>query len=136
MPARLLLVLLVLLAACATPQERCIATATRELRLITNLIRETETNLARGYAIEETVVYRPVWVYCEPPIVQTLPDGSRRIVSGGRRCLDDRPETIRRPRAIDPIAERNKLKGLQDRQAALLKQAEPAVAQCRALYPQ
>src|SRR5690606_21382542 len=50
MQTRLPLVALVLMiAACGTPQERCIDDATRELRRIDGLIADTEAALARGY---------------------------------------------------------------------------------------
>jgi hypothetical protein len=136
MSPRAPLLLLLLLAACGTPQERCINSVTRELRLIDDLIAETQLNLARGYSMEETVVYDTRWVYCSPPVVVQAPDGTQRVVQTGAMCLDDYQDIVERPRAIDPVAERNKLKGLQERQRALSRQAEPAIAQCRARYPQ
>ncbi len=136
MSLRPFLPLLLLLAACGTPQERCINGVTRELRLINELIAETQLNLARGYELEEVVVYDTQWVYCSPPVVVLGPDGTQRVVQPGAMCLDDFQDTVERPRAIDPVAERNKLKGLQERQRVLAKQAEPAIAQCRLQYPQ
>ena len=136
MPPRLLLALCLGLAACGTPQERCINGQTRDLRVVNRLIDETETNLARGYALEEITVTRTVWVQCDPAVIVVQPDGSRRVARSGRMCLDDRDETITRPRAIDPVSERSKLDGLLARQRALTKQARSAVEQCRLIYPQ
>ena len=44
------------LAACGTPQERCIAKNTSEYRSVARLLAEDEGNLARGYAWEERQV--------------------------------------------------------------------------------
>jgi hypothetical protein len=136
MSPRLPLLLIAFLAACGTPQEQCINRVTRELRLISDLIAETELNLARGYEMEEYTIYRSRWVYCSPPYVVQMPDGSQRVVRTGEMCLDDFEDTVERPRAIDPVAERNKLKGLQDRQRALTRATEPAIEECRLRYPQ
>ena len=48
---RVLPLLLLALAACATPQEACINRATRELRTLDDLIAEQRATLARGYAV-------------------------------------------------------------------------------------
>lgn len=130
------LALLIGLAACGTPQERCIAAQTRELALVSGLIAETEANLARGYALEEVVISTPIWRDCYPPAYVLQPDGTPLIVAGSGMCIDDVQQTVERPAAIDPQAERRKLAGLLERQAVLSKQAAPAVAQCRAIYPE
>ncbi len=78
----------------------------------------------------------PRWVPCGPPVIVTQANGAQQVVRPTTMCMDDYEDTVQRPRAIDPTAERNKLKGLQERQRALSKQAEPAIAQCRALYPE
>ncbi len=132
----LVLVTFLVLSACGTPQERCINSVTRELRVVTDLIAETELNLARGYEMEEYTVYRTRWVNCAPPYVVDLGNGNKRVVRPAQMCLDDYADTARRPRAIDPVAERNKLKGLKARQRALSEQAEPAISQCRSRYPE
>jgi hypothetical protein len=136
MSSRLLLPVALVLAACGTPQERCINGVTRDLRIVTALIEETELNLARGYQLEDYTVIRTAWVPCAPPVIITQPNGTQQVVQPAQMCMDDYEDTVQRPRAIDPVAERNKLKGLQERQRALSKQAEPAIAQCRTLYPQ
>jgi hypothetical protein len=127
-----ILLLLPLLAACGTPQERCIRSATSEIRTIDRLIVETEGNLARGYALEPTTVYRTVWVPCagawgglEPALVR--PAGM---------CLDERPEITTRPKAIDLAAERRTLDGLRQKRAELSGTAAERVELCRATYPQ
>jgi hypothetical protein len=131
-----LLCLPLFLLACGTPQERCIAGATRDLQVINGLIAETQANLARGYSLEEVVISRPTWVYCDQPVLVTQPDGSQVWALGGGMCMDDYTQTIERPRAIDPGLERRKLDGLTAKQALLTKQATPAIEQCRLLYPE
>ena len=53
-----------LLAACGTPQQNCIRGNTREYRVLTNLLAETEANLARGYAWKERQVMRTELDFC------------------------------------------------------------------------
>ncbi len=131
-----LLCLPLALMSCATPQERCISAATRELTVVNRLIAETQANIARGYSLEEVVISTPTWVYCDQPVPVPLPDGSRTWVIGAGMCLDDYTRTTTRPRAIDPAQERRKLDGLITQQAILTKQAAPAIQQCRISYPQ
>jgi hypothetical protein len=128
--AAFLLPILTLLAACATPREACIGSATRELRTLDKLIAETKANLARGYAYETVEVTRPEWVICgyypAKPKQQPKP----------RYCFQDVTETARREVAIDPAAEKRKLAGLVERRSALNGPAASAIAECRARYPQ
>ena len=63
---RLTFPVLVLLAACGTPQEQCIRYNTRDLRTVDRLIAETEGNLDRGYAIETITEYEEYWGFCRP----------------------------------------------------------------------
>ena len=66
---RLVLSLSVLsvLAACGTPQERCISRNTRDLRTVEKLAVVVQGNLDRGYAYEEYTVSVPVWKECIVP---------------------------------------------------------------------
>lgn len=128
------LLLLASLAACATPQERCILGVTRDLRVVDELILDTRRNLARGYALEDRVDYRPEWVECGPPVVRTR-DG-QRVVIPPRRCLEQVPYTVREPVAIDLADEQRKLNQLLPKRQQLARQAEAQVAQCRATYPE
>lgn len=130
-------ILVLLLAACGTPQEQCINRQTRDARVLERLIAESEANLRRGYALEEVVVYRDRWVQC--PVV-TLPapaDGSPPPPAPPPRlCLDEVRETETRPKAIDLGAEAQKLGTMKEKRAALLRAAQPAIAQCKAQFPQ
>jgi hypothetical protein len=118
------------LVACGTPQEQCINRNTRDLRTVDRLIAEAQGNLDRGYAYEQITVYEDVWVYCDrPPTAEGEPAPPRRM------CLDERPETVTRPKAIDLAAEAQKLAGLQSKRRELARTATSVIAQCKAEYP-
>jgi hypothetical protein len=135
-PGRLsVLALCVVLAGCGTPQERCISSVTRDLRIVDRLIAESQTNLARGYALVNQTVYVTTWDYCTGPVLMQPNLGGPPVLIPGQMCLDDEARTVRRPVAIDPAAEKRKLAGLQDQRRKLAARAEPAIAQCRAIYP-
>lgn len=135
-PARLtVLALCLVLAGCGTPQERCIASLTRDLRIVDRLIVDSQTNLARGYALVTQTIYVTAWDYCTGPVLVQPNIGGPPVLIPGQMCLDEEPRTVRRPVAIDPAAEKRKLAGLQDQRRKLIARAEPAIAQCRASYP-
>lgn len=128
---------LIALTACGTPQEQCIARETRELRTVERLIAEAEENLRRGYALEERTIWVQVWDYCDPPRPRPPADGSPPPPPPPPRlCLQNEPQTVTRPVAIDPAEERRKLEGLIARRAELSRAAEAAIAECKRLYPE
>ncbi len=118
-----LLALPLLLAACATPFELCVADASKDMRVLDKLIAQTRENIARGYAIgtetyfetEEQVcgTLNDQPVYCEVPVART-----REV-----------------PVAIDLAAEQAKLQSLLDRRARDSANMAAIIDQCRARYP-
>jgi hypothetical protein len=131
MMKRLIFLTLSALAACGTPQEQCIGRNTRDLRTVDRLIAETQGNLDRGYAFETITVYEDYWTTCPPPSVaegETPPPP--------RMCLDERPVTTERPKAIDLNAEARKLDSLKAKRRELARQAEVVIAQCKAEFPE
>lgn len=128
---RLVFLTLATLAACGTPQEQCISQNTRDLRTVDRLIKESEGNLARGYAFETVTVYEDEWVYCPRP---SVPEG--QPAPAPRLCLDERPVTRRRPKAIDLNEEARKLASLKEKRTGLARQAEKVIAACKAQYPE
>ena len=134
MRAPLFALVLLSLAACGTPQERCIQRETRDLRIVDRLIGETETNLRRGYALEEVTVWRTQWVLCDVQPRSALKEGE--APPPPRMCLEDVADTVTRPKAINLAQEREKLAGLQDKRQDLARAAESASAQCRASFPE
>ncbi len=125
---------LLLLIACGTPQERCISTATRDLRILNGLIEDSRANLSRGFAYEEYTVRRSRWVHCDGPLVV---DSEGRLVSGHpHMCLDDYTDTVRRPVAINLADERRKLDSMLVKQRELSRVAAAQIESCKARFPQ
>lgn len=127
---RLTVIAFAALSACATPQEQCISAASRDARIVGELIKEVEANLARGYALETTLVLEKDWVDCTPPPTAENPTPEPDM------CLVDVPVERTRPVAIDLNAEAAKLASLRQQQSRMLAGAEAVVAECRALYPE
>lgn len=119
------------LAACGTPQEQCINRNTRDLRTVDRLIAESEGNLDRGYAFETITIYEDYWTYCEQP---RPPEGEP--VPPPRLCLEERPISVERPKAIDLKEEARKLDGLKQKRQELARRAEAVIAQCKAEFPE
>ncbi|MEJ8561361.1 hypothetical protein QTO30_09125 [Yoonia sp. GPGPB17] len=119
---------LVLVAACATPREQCISNVTRDTKVLSNLINEVRGNLARGYALDRQQQ------------VRTIPKTCRGEDADGNtfrfRCDETRTDTIVTPVAIDLNAERAKLASLEERFAQSQAASNQAVAQCIAVHPE
>lgn len=117
------------LSACGTPQEQCIRANTQDLRTLDRLIVETESNIARGYALEQVTVSTVRWVPCLRPsrngeaAVQTM-------------CLDDFERVETRPKAIDLDAEQKKLESMKAKRSELARSAQAVIAECKARYPE
>ena len=131
---RLLPLTLLLLAACGTPQEQCIARNTRDLRTVDRLIAEADGNLKRGYALEKrTERYRTF----EPCLLPSPPDANGNPQPPHRgMCPDTEERTYTVPKSIDLDLEARKLAQLQDKRRQLLRAAEPVIVQCKAQYPE
>ena len=126
-PALIILPLLAL-AACATPREQCINDANRDLRVLTNLVAETQGNLARGYALAENQQVRTVPRTCRG----RNSDGSTFRYS----CNETETFTTTRPVAIDLNAEQAKMNSLISRQQQQRTASDQMVAQCIAIHPE
>jgi hypothetical protein len=119
---------LLALAACATPRTQCIDDVTRDTRILSALIAETQANLARGYAIDRRQDVRTVTRTC-----------SGRTDTGERfffPCAETDTFTTNVPVAIDLNVERAKLVSLQQRMATTQAASNAAVAQCIAIHPE
>ena len=125
---------LLALVACGTPQQQCINRETRDLRVVERLIAETQGNLDRGYGFEDVTVITTEYVDCTPQVV--VPEGAPAPVVERRLCLEDVPETVRRPVALDLGAEQRKLDSLLIKRRDLLARAEGVIAACKAAYPE
>lgn len=128
---RLIFVTIGLLAGCATPQGQCINRNTRDLRTVDRLSAETQGNLDRGYAFETVTVYEDYWAICPRPPVAT-----GEAPPAPRLCLDERPVSVQRAKAIDLNEEARKLDSLTVKRRQLAKAAEPVIARCKAEFPE
>lgn len=119
---------LLALAACATPQETCISSANRDLRVINGLIAETRANIERGFAVNEV-----------QEVVSVRDTCKGKTETGEEFTFScNRPETVtnREPVAIDLNAEKAKLESLEQRQLQLQANQQAVIAQCRAQFPE
>lgn len=115
---------LALIAACATPQEQCVNTASNEVRSMQKLIRTTEGNISRGYAIHRhTESYQ-------------VPDICYNKDKKPYRCFDTEFRTIETPVTIDVGEERRKLASLKKRLPAAGRKMNAGVASCRVQFPE
>ncbi|SNR50472.1 hypothetical protein EYF88_10425 [Paracoccus sediminis] len=126
------LALPLLVAACGTPQERCISRNTSEYRTVSGLLAEVEGNLARGYAWEERQVVRDRLTQCRT----YLRDEDGRAVVAYEPCWRDYVDTERYRVPIDPAAEQRKRDNLAARQAVLGNRAASVVQACQAAFPE
>ena len=126
----LVLLPLVLLMACGTPQEQCIRRETSELRQLDSLIAEVQRNLDRGYALRTEVYTVPVWQVCS---VNKDPNGN---VTGYNYCWERETYTRKVRDAIDPASEKRKLQGLEKKRRSEARRAAKAVEACRITYPE
>jgi hypothetical protein len=124
----LIILPLVALAACATPREQCIGNVTRDTRVLSSLVNETQGNLARGYALEERQDVRTLRRTCRG----RNEDGTTFTF----RCDETETFTTTVPVAIDLNAERAKLASLEERFAQTQSSSNQAVAQCIAVHPE
>lgn len=130
---RLILIsVLALLAACGTPQERCIAGATRDLRILDRLIGQSQGNLDRGYALVEVVRTSTRWVVCR----RAMPATETQPARAAEMCLRNYDYTVTRPKAINLAEERAKLAEMRKKRVELNREAARAVASCKLTHPE
>lgn len=127
---RLMILPLFALAACGTPQERCINQVAGDLPTLDRLIAETEGNIARGFAWEEVTTTRTTFVDCTPHATKSDPTPATQ------HCVSDVEETTRKAVALDLNAEKAKLASMQERRAQLAANMAPAIEACRKTYPE
>ncbi len=125
---RAILVLPLIVAACATPRESCISTAQGQLYVLQNQIRTAQGNIQRGYAIATVQDNSTAMVPC----VETRYDGSNYRSF----CQVTQTTNRQEPVSIDIGEERRKLAELQARVVPLQRTTGVAVQQCIATYPE
>ncbi|MCR8546374.1 excinuclease ABC subunit B [Salipiger sp. P9] len=115
---------LMLLAACATPQDRCLRDAAAPWRAALQERERIAKDLARGFTYETRFVRVTRFRWCS--------DGQGRMYP----CWDDdmQPETRRIP--VDAAALRARDAELARALPGLRRAAEADMAQCRLTYPE
>ncbi len=123
---------LAVLAGCGTPQERCIASATREVRIMDRLIGEVQTNLDRGYAMVKVRRTGHRWEVCRPGRAATATEPAR----APQMCFKRYRYNDIEPQAINLAEERVKLAEMRKKRVELARMAEKSVASCKASHPE
>ena len=111
------------LSACADRRGDCVEAALRDVRVLEELIAETERNIDRGYATQPEPTVRTGVSFC---LTASNPLGI---------CTSTQTEVRERPVTIDQMAERRKLRQLREREAALRERARLEVMACEARFP-
>lgn len=120
---RYLLALLIPLAACSTPFERCVARSTKDMRVIDDLIATTTGNIERGYAVETHNSLTAGLQLCASPSAHM------------HFCTATQTTPRKTPVAIDLPTERRKLAELKVKRAEHLRRSEVEIAACKAARP-
>lgn len=116
-----------LLSACLDPQQACLDRADRDLRVVRNLIDDTEATLARGYAIRSETRIVNYNTFC-------LGHHGRHN-TGAVFCDRTRVVTSRTPIAVDLNVERRKLESLKRKEQELQAKTQSALASCETSEP-
>jgi hypothetical protein len=123
----LILLALLALAGCESPQQACLSAATRDLNTVNALIAETRIDIERGYG---TVTRQEVTSFR-----RLCPDFDSDGSVGFGWCDQVFVQTIVEPVAIDLRQSRDLLAQLEDQRDLLIPRTNAAVAQCQASFP-
>lgn len=113
---------MLILAACATPVERCVNQASAAYRATFDELREAEATLARGYALRRVQVSVPFYTTCRGPKKRRYP------------CFRERYQTVTRRENVDLTEVRSRTQDLRAQLPALQRSADTGATQCRAIY--
>ena len=115
---------LVLLAACASPRERCLKDATRDLVVLDDLIVETRATIERGYALRTVAEPETFFRLCiGGPFDENV---------WGSFCRSTEWVERSEPVAVNLDDERAKLNSLLAKREDLVRRAALAQAACPA----
>lgn len=124
---KVLILPLLLLAACASPRDTCMRDAVKDLRIVQALIADTQATIDRGYAIQtetRTVIYTNFCV-------------GTGIGNDGRFsfCNYPQPVTTKKPVAVDLEQEKLKLRSLKTKEAELKRESLLKQQRCALEFP-
>lgn len=108
------------LSACASPQERCITDATKDLSGLDAQIAEAEINISRGYRVQDAAI-------------DSIGVQACNQIGGVRICVGGEQEIQGRRIPIDVASERARLQALQTRRASEQATMERQIAACQTL---
>jgi hypothetical protein len=117
---------LLVLTACATPQQRCESRAVQDLRVLDGLIAETQATIQRGYAFQTVQNTRPTATFCW--------GGSYGDDwgAGYGLCWGNNTYTSREPVAVNLDEQRATLRSLQVKRVELETRVRAELAACAA----
>ncbi|MEE9427969.1 MAG: hypothetical protein V3V25_07455 [Paracoccaceae bacterium] len=121
---RILMIALLPLVGCASPQEQCIANAGNDIRVVSKLIATTRANINRGYGIRTEEFFENERQVCG--IIDDKEVFCDVAVADSRQV----------PVALDLNTEKSKLDSLLEKHAQLSQRANAVVAECQIRYPQ
>lgn len=113
---------LLLLAACATPVERCVNQASATYRAAFAELQQAEATLARGYALRRVQVSVPYFGRCRDSDGELYP------------CFRERYQTVTRRENVDLEQVRRRAQDLRNQLPGLQRSADAGATQCRAVY--
>ncbi len=116
-----------LLAACATPFDRCVKRNSATFLHLETRILTVQGNIDRGYAIHTKTVPETVWDRC--------PRYNNGKIIGYHLCPDTYYRTVETPVPISVPEERRKLIALEKQRDSLVPRHREVTAQCRAAHP-
>ncbi|WP_371169958.1 hypothetical protein [Aliiroseovarius sp. 2305UL8-7] len=116
--------LLVGLSACATPQQRCVASASADARGLLAEIREKEATIERGYALfKQTKPYRTSQICYTKEKKAYL-------------CWQTRFREVETPVTVDIPNQKAQLASMKARFGPLQRKAVAGIKACRKAYPE
>jgi hypothetical protein len=113
------LAVLLILVACASPEEQCLRRAVPDTAALDREIAETEASIARGYRLDQGANVTVGLNLCQAT-------GNVSLCLGGAREIPPKPVPI------DRAVERQHLAHLKARRAEIVAASQRAMAACRA----
>ncbi len=121
--------LILAVAGCSSPRERCISGSKRDYQNLLSLISEAEGNIARGYAVFTQTVPVTTTGVCTRKNPYTL-------ALETYPCPQTNYQKTSTPVAIDVKEERSKLQRYQKSLPQYRARLDSAIMQCREIYPE